>query len=276
MTDSRAACAKRGALTSASVTPFFLHAPDDDGGCPENFRHVGISRSSNRSLPPLTCSPRCCRSAPGKCRSVLHAPMFLVWLARSAITWLEQPALSAMTLGIWTVIGLLAAALALRFAMRAASVDAEHLYAALKATCSAGFSPALVHWVSNRAAPQRSLCPGEVLGECAATSVLLRWRRRVRRDRAAHKHRARPRDRRRSRRAALLGGADRPSREPVRAGRAGNKIHDVKCKCPARPTFPAGSERTMYHGRKNTFSRFATKAQNRRLPVSDRRADGYI
>ena len=43
-------------------------------------------------------------------RSVLLALMFLVWLARSAIAWLEHPALSAMTLGIWTVIGLLAAA----------------------------------------------------------------------------------------------------------------------------------------------------------------------
>jgi hypothetical protein len=38
-----------------------------------------------------------------------------------------------MTLGLWTLIGMLAAAAALRFAMRATSVDAEHLYAALSA-----------------------------------------------------------------------------------------------------------------------------------------------
>ena len=38
-----------------------------------------------------------------------------------------------MTLAIWPVIGLFAAARALRFAMGAISVDAEHLYAALSA-----------------------------------------------------------------------------------------------------------------------------------------------
>ena len=64
--------------------------------------------------------------------------MSLVWLARSATAWLDHPALSAMTLAIWPVIGLFAAAGALRFAMRATSVDAEHLYAALSAYLLAG------------------------------------------------------------------------------------------------------------------------------------------
>ena len=86
-------------------------------------------------------------------RSVLLALMFLVWLARSAIAWLEHPALSAMTLGIWTVIGLLAAALALRFAMRAASVDAEHLYAALSAYLLAGIFFGLFYWVLEQSWP---------------------------------------------------------------------------------------------------------------------------
>ena len=86
-------------------------------------------------------------------RSVLLALMFLVWLARSAIAWLEYPALSAMTLGIWTVIGLLAAALALRFAMRAASVDAEHLYAALSAYLLAGIFFGLFYWVLEQSWP---------------------------------------------------------------------------------------------------------------------------
>ncbi len=52
----------------------------------------------------------------GRGRGVLLGLMILVWLARSAIAWLEYPALSAMTLGIWTVIGLFAASGALRFA----------------------------------------------------------------------------------------------------------------------------------------------------------------
>ena len=94
-------------------------------------------------------------------RSVLLALMFLVWLARSAITWLEQPALSAMTLGIWTVIGLLAAALALRFAMRAASVDAEHLYAALSAYLLAGIFFGLFYWVLEQSWPGTFAFPGK-------------------------------------------------------------------------------------------------------------------
>ncbi|TMA83127.1 MAG: hypothetical protein E6J74_36760 [Deltaproteobacteria bacterium] len=89
----------------------------------------------------------------GKGRSVLLALMILVWLARSAIAWLEHPALSAMTLGIWTVIGLLAAAGALRFAMRAASVDAEHLYAALSAYLLAGIFFGLFYWVLEQSWP---------------------------------------------------------------------------------------------------------------------------
>jgi len=89
----------------------------------------------------------------GKGRSVLLALMILVWLARSVIAWLEHPALSAMTLGIWTVIGLWAAAGALRFAMRAASVDAEHLYAALSAYLLAGIFFGLFYWVLEQSWP---------------------------------------------------------------------------------------------------------------------------
>jgi voltage-gated potassium channel Kch len=83
----------------------------------------------------------------GKSRLALLTMMTLVWLARAATAWLDHPALSAMTLGIWPVIGLLAAAGALRFAMRAASVDAEHLYAALSAYLLAGIFFGLFYWV---------------------------------------------------------------------------------------------------------------------------------
>jgi hypothetical protein len=83
----------------------------------------------------------------GKGRNVLLALMILMWLARSVIAWLEHPALSATTLGIWTVIGLLAASGALRFAMRAASIDAEHLYAALSAYLLAGIFFGLFYWI---------------------------------------------------------------------------------------------------------------------------------
>jgi ion channel len=97
----------------------------------------------------------------GKGRSVLLTLMILVWLARAVTAWLDHPALSAMTLGIWTVIGLLAAAGALRFAMRAASVDAEHLYAALSAYLLAGIFFGLFYWVLEQSWPGTFTFPGE-------------------------------------------------------------------------------------------------------------------
>ena len=97
----------------------------------------------------------------GKSRNVLLALMILVWLARTVTAWLEHPALSAMTLGIWTVIGLLAAAGALRFAMRAASVDAEHLYAALSAYLLAGIFFGLFYWVLEQSWPGTFVFAGD-------------------------------------------------------------------------------------------------------------------
>ena len=97
----------------------------------------------------------------GKGRNVLLTLMILVWLARAVTAWLEHPALSAMALGIWTVIGLLAAAGALRFAMGAASVDAEHLYAALSAYLLAGIFFGLFYWVLEQSWPGTFAFPGE-------------------------------------------------------------------------------------------------------------------
>ena len=83
----------------------------------------------------------------GKGRYVLLTVITVVWLARPATAWFDQAALSAMTLGMWTLIGLFAAAAALRFAMRATSVDAEHLYAALSAYLLAGIFFGQFYWV---------------------------------------------------------------------------------------------------------------------------------
>jgi hypothetical protein len=73
--------------------------------------------------------------------------MIVAWLARPLTDWLGHTVLSAMTLGIWTLIGLLAAAAALRFAMGVTRVDAEHLYAALSAYLLAGICFGLLYWV---------------------------------------------------------------------------------------------------------------------------------
>jgi len=80
-------------------------------------------------------------------RRAMLAVMMAVWLARPVTAWLEHRTLSAMTLGIWTLIGLLAAAAALRFAMGATQVDSEHLYAALSAYLLAGIYFGLLFWV---------------------------------------------------------------------------------------------------------------------------------
>ena len=83
----------------------------------------------------------------GKGRYMLLSFLTVTWLARAAAVWFDQAALSAITLGMWTLIGLFAAAAALRFAMRATSVDAEHLYAALSAYLLAGVFFGHFYWV---------------------------------------------------------------------------------------------------------------------------------
>src|SRR5262249_3947046 len=73
-----------------------------------------------------------------KGRHCLLALLTTVWLARLATAWSDHPAISTMTLGLWTMIALVAAARALRFAMAAKEIDVEHLYAALSAYLLAG------------------------------------------------------------------------------------------------------------------------------------------
>src|SRR5215469_7507843 len=86
--------------------------------------------------------------------------MALVWLARPVTIWLDHPVLSAMTLGLWTLVGLVAAAAALRFAMRATQVEAEHLYAALSAYLLAGIYFGLFYWVLEQVSPATlAFCP---------------------------------------------------------------------------------------------------------------------
>ena len=82
-----------------------------------------------------------------KSRRILLTIMIAVWLARPATAWFDHRALSVMTLGFWTLIAMFAAAGALRFAMRARSVDLEHLYAALSAYLLAGIFFGSFYWV---------------------------------------------------------------------------------------------------------------------------------
>jgi voltage-gated potassium channel len=94
-------------------------------------------------------------------RTLLLGLVFVVWLAREAAAWLDHPVLSTAILGCWTIIGLFAAAAALRFAMRAFSVDSEHLYAALSAYLLAGIFFGLFYWVIEQILPASFGTPGD-------------------------------------------------------------------------------------------------------------------
>ena len=89
----------------------------------------------------------------GKIRSLLLAVMIALWLARPVTAWLGHPTLSEVTLSAWTLIGLFAAVAALRFAMRGAKVDAEHLFAALSAYLLAGLYFGLLYWALEQIHP---------------------------------------------------------------------------------------------------------------------------
>lgn len=101
-------------------------------------------------------------------RPVLLGLMIVVWLARPLADWLGHRLLSAMTLGIWTLVGLLAAVAALRFAMGATKVDGEHLYAALSAYLLSGICFGLLYWVLE----QMSSATFVVNGQFSQTSAI--------------------------------------------------------------------------------------------------------
>lgn len=94
-------------------------------------------------------------------RRYLPTLMIVVWLARPVTLWLGHKVLSAITLGIWTLIGLAAAAAALRFAMTATKVDSEHLYAALSAYLLAGIYFGVLYWVLEQMNPSTFAVTGE-------------------------------------------------------------------------------------------------------------------
>src|SRR5262249_34249765 len=89
----------------------------------------------------------------GKTRTFLLAAMAAGWLARVLAAWSGHSRLSEIMVAFWTLIGLFAAAAALRFAMRGARVEAEHLSAALSAYLLAGIYFGLLYWDLEQASP---------------------------------------------------------------------------------------------------------------------------
>jgi voltage-gated potassium channel Kch len=97
----------------------------------------------------------------GKGHPVLVVILTAAWVARPVTVWFDNPALSAMTLGLLTLIGLLAAGNVLRFAMQAKHVDTEHLYAALSTYMLAGIFFGLFYWVLEQIRPGTFAGSGE-------------------------------------------------------------------------------------------------------------------
>src|SRR5215510_14004487 len=85
-----------------------------------------------------------------KTRRVLLPFLVVVLALRGGTAWLDQATLESMNLALWTVVALLAAASALRFALGARVVDREHLYAGLSAYLLAGIFFGVFYWVIER------------------------------------------------------------------------------------------------------------------------------
>ena len=107
--------------------------------------------------------------AKGRTRSLLIGGVAVLLTARLATAWLVHPALSAIALGMWTVVALGAAAGALRFAMQSRAVNAEHLYAALSAYLLAGIFLGLLYWVLQQMWPSTFIT---ATGEFSRTSAV--------------------------------------------------------------------------------------------------------
>ena len=86
-------------------------------------------------------------------RPILMPAVVAVLVARASTGWVESAGLEVVTLSALTLGGLIAAGGALRFALTAKVVGAEHLYAALSAYLLAGFFFGLAYWALELVTP---------------------------------------------------------------------------------------------------------------------------
>jgi hypothetical protein len=96
-----------------------------------------------------------------KTRRVLLTILVVAFVGRGSLAWLDQAGLVQIDLALWTVVALLAAVSALRFALGARVVDREHLYAALSAYLLAGLFFGVFYWVLERTWAGAFAIPGE-------------------------------------------------------------------------------------------------------------------
>jgi len=96
-----------------------------------------------------------------KTRWVLLFFLVVALVGRGGAAWLDLATLGPMSLALWTVVALLAAASALRFALGARAVDREHLYAGLSAYLLAGVFFGVFYWVLEQTWSGSFAIPGE-------------------------------------------------------------------------------------------------------------------
>jgi len=92
------------------------------------------------------------------------AVVIAIVLARLIAIGVHSSFVSVTLLDLWIVIGLLAAANMLRFALRATTVDAEHVYAALSAYLLAGLFLGVLYWNVERVWPGSIHMPADGAG----------------------------------------------------------------------------------------------------------------
>ena len=92
---------------------------------------------------------------------VLLTILVIAFIGRGGAAWFEQVALVPMNLLLWTVVALLAAVSALRFALGARVVDREHLYAGLSAYLLAGVFFGVFYWILERTWSGSFAVPGD-------------------------------------------------------------------------------------------------------------------
>src|SRR5215471_15540270 len=96
-----------------------------------------------------------------KSRWVLLLCLVVAFVGWGGTSWLDQAVLVPTYLALWTVVALLAAASALRFALGARVGDRAHLYAGLSAYLLAGIFFGVLYWVLERTWPGSLAVPSE-------------------------------------------------------------------------------------------------------------------
>lgn len=94
-------------------------------------------------------------------RLALVALLGVALLMRVIAIWLGQKTPTALSLGVWTLAGLLTPASALKFAVSTETVDREHVYAALGAYLLVGSFFGILYWVLEQVWSGTFSGPGE-------------------------------------------------------------------------------------------------------------------